>query len=58
MSSSHYHSSSGNVPNFYTYIKVKNSEDQPLDSVQQISMDPFNTSEHGFLTGGWDGILR
>ncbi len=58
MSSSHYHSSSSGVTNFYTFVKVKNPEDQPFDSVQEICMDPFNASEHGFVTGGWDGILR
>lgn len=55
MSSSHYH---GNVGNFYNFVKIRNPEDQPLDTVQEICIDPFNSAEHGFLSGGWDGILR
>ncbi len=49
---------SGSTSTFYNIIKMKDSKDQPLDTVHVIVNDPYRVSDHNFVTGGWDGVLR
>lgn len=55
---SYYGGNSANGAEFYTHVKMKNLNDNPIDTVQVIAHDPFRINEHGFVTGGWDGLLK
>lgn len=39
-------------------IQIKNQTDAPLDTIQHIQWDIYDTRYKSFFTAGWDGYVR
>ena len=43
---------------YASQYKAEREQDNPLDSVTQITFNPFKRGYNGFLAASWDGFIR